>query len=101
MLAPPVATTKSLMRMSKSVFAIEGRSIDWTRSSGEPTCTQPFRITSTTAADVFRVRGWGEIMMALRALRAANAFTGGVASGPLVGIKAANTTTGLAVLLKP
>ena len=44
------------------------------------------------------VRGCGEIMIALRAFSAPSAFTGGVASGPVVGMSAAMTPTGLAIL---
>ena len=37
MLAPPVATTKSLMRIKRSVLVIEGCSVTWMRSAGAPT----------------------------------------------------------------
>ena len=99
--APPVATIKSLMRISSSVFAIDGRSMTWMRSAGAPTCRHPLRMTSTTAADVFLVLGWGAMMIALRAFSAPSALTGGVASGPVVGMRAAMTPTGLAILTKP
>ena len=47
------------------------------------------------------MRGCGEMMIALRAFSAASALTGGVASGPVVGISAAITPTGLAILTMP
>ena len=78
-----------------------GRWMTCIRSCGAPTCAQPLRINSTAKAVVLAVRGCGATMMALRPFSAASAFTGGVASGPVVGISAAITPTGLAILTMP
>ncbi len=99
--APPVATTRSDWRMSSWVAAMDGSAIVCTRSAGAPTCSQAPRMYSTTAAVDRLVRGWGAITMALRPFRANSALTGGVASGPVVGINAATTPTGLAIFVRP
>lgn len=87
--------------MSSWVRAMDGVSTTCTRSAGAPTCEQAPRISCTTASVVFCARGWPEITMALRHFSANSAFTGGVASGPVAGISAATTPTGLAILTNP
>ena len=55
----------------------------------------------TTASVACRVRGCGAQMIALRPFSANRVLTGGVASGPVVGISAATTPTGLAIFTSP
>ena len=99
--APPVATTRSAWRISSWVFGRDGAGSDCTRSAGAPTCSQAARMKPTTASVAPWVRGCGAQMMALRPFSANRVLTGGVASGPVVGISAATTPTGLAIFTSP
>ena len=99
--APPVATTRSAWRISSCVFGSDGAGSDCTRSAGAPTCSQAARMNPTTASVACWVRGCGAQMMALRPFSANRVLTGGVASGPVVGISAATTPTGLAIFTSP
>jgi hypothetical protein len=87
--------------MSAWVVEIDGFEITCTRSAGEPTWTHASRMRLTTAAVVRWVRGCPAITIALRPLSANRALTGGVASGPVAGIRPATTPTGLAILTSP
>ena len=99
--APPVATIRSAWRISSCVVASDGAGSDCTRSAGAPTCSHAARMYPTTASVAPWVRGCGAQMIALRPLTANSALTGGVASGPVVGISAATTPTGLAIFTRP
>ena len=99
--APPVATIRSACRISSCVLGSDGEPSDCTRSAGAPTCSQAARMKPTTVSVVRRVRGCGAQMIALRPFSANSVLTGGVASGPVVGISAATTPTGLAIFTRP
>ena len=59
------------------------------------------RIYCTASTVVFCVRGCAAMMMALRPFKVNKVLSGGVASGPVVGMRAATTPTGFAILINP
>ena len=102
---PPVAITKSHFVLSASDMALFILAFPtpriWIRSSGAPTCLKPSRISSIVRPPVFTALGWGEKIMAFRALRAYMALPAGVKSGLVAGTTHAITPTGLPYLTIP
>ena len=98
---PPVARIISASAMTRFVSSNEGASIQPNRPSGAPALTAASSTTLAAAIVHFLARGWGLIMMPLRVFSARRVLKIAVEVGLVVGITAAITPMGSAILRIP
>ena len=96
---PPVARMMSASFMTRLVISSEGTSIQPMMPSGAPAATAASSTTLAAAMVHFLARGWGLMMMPLRVFRATRVLKMAVEVGLVVGITAAITPMGSAILL--
>ena len=95
---PPVARMMSASFITRLVISSEGTSIQAMISSGAPAATAASSTTLAAAMVDFLARGWGLMMMPLRVFRAIRVLKMAVEVGLVVGITAAITPMGSAIL---
>ena len=98
---PPVARIMSASRITRFVMSRLGTSIQFIMPSGAPAFTAASRTTFAAAIVLAFALGCGEIMIALRVLSAKRHLNIAVEVGFVVGITAAITPIGSAILFIP
>jgi hypothetical protein len=98
---PPVAKITSARRMTMLVSSKPGTSIHTNRPSGAPAATAAFKTTFIAAMVQFLARGCGQITMPLRVFKASSPLKIAVDVGLVVGITAASTPKGSAMVCVP
>ncbi len=98
---PPVARMMSASAITRLVSSREGASIQPNRPSGAPAFMAASSTTFAAAMVHFLARGWGLMMMPLRVFRASKVLNMAVEVGLVVGMTAAITPMGSAILRMP
>ena len=98
---PPVARMMSASFISRLVISSEGMSIQPMMPSGAPAATAASSTTFAAAMVLPFARGWGLMMMPLRVFRQIRVLKIAVEVGLVVGITAATTPIGSAILVVP
>ncbi|MPN27296.1 hypothetical protein SDC9_174727 [bioreactor metagenome] len=87
--------------MSSFERDIEGSSMHMKRSAGAPFFSRSSLIMSTTLPVVFLLFGWGAKISEFLALKPNTPLKRGVASGFVLGMRAAMTPSGFAIFVIP
>ena len=98
---PPVASIRSAPRMTAFVSSSDGTSIQPMMPSGAPAATAASRIVFAARIVELFARGCGLIIIPLRVLSASSVLKIAVEVGFVVGMTAAITPTGSAILCVP